>query len=279
MVGFYADFFWVGASPFDYVFEGHYFSRLGFISRASFVFGSSVLRVFLRSSLISFSGMFSAFRFMVASNSGSDHLPMSSRILAAGVSSPVSSALNVASSVRFVSYFRALTSTVVEIFLPALARRIRFLNCVAASVVPETFIFASVRVSIPLLRVHLSRSPSWTFTGAGSKTSHSGVTGPTTIGPVPVGGPATFPHSHGHLMHFGHKCPLGSVSPLFPASSGRSSSVSELIVTRMGGFSGVWTLFCWMSTHVPFWTPSSSVFSNRDWFSGSTVPAFLCVFS
>lgn len=99
---FYADFFWVGFSPFDYVFEWHYFSRLGFISRASFSLGSSVLRVFLRSSRISFIGMFSAFRFIVPWNSGSCHLPMSSRILAAGVSSPASSAWKFASSWMFV---------------------------------------------------------------------------------------------------------------------------------------------------------------------------------
>ena len=116
MVGVDADFFWLGSAPFDYVFEGHYLSRLGFISRASFSFGSSVLRVFLRSSRISFTGMFSAFRFIVPSNSGSDHLPMSSRILAAGVSSPASSALNVTSSSRFVCLFLALTLTVVAIF-------------------------------------------------------------------------------------------------------------------------------------------------------------------
>jgi len=102
VVGFYTYFFWVGSSPFDQVFEGHYFSRFGFISRASFMFGSSVLRVFLRSSRISFIVMFSAFRFIVPSNSGSCHLPMSSRIFAAGVSSPASSAEKFASSRMFV---------------------------------------------------------------------------------------------------------------------------------------------------------------------------------
>ena len=102
MKGLNADFFRASTVPFDYVFEGHYFSRLCFISRASFMFGSSVLRVFLRSSRISFIGMFSAFRFIVPSNSGSCHLPMSSRIFAAGVSSPASSAEKFASSRMFV---------------------------------------------------------------------------------------------------------------------------------------------------------------------------------
>jgi len=237
VVGFDTDFFWVGASPFDDVFEGHYFSRFGLISSASFVFGSSVLRVFLRSSLISFSGMFSAFRFMVASNSGSDHLPMSSRILAAGVSSPVSSALNVASSVRFVSYLRALTSTFVVIFLPALASRIRFLNCVAASVVPVTLIFASVIVSIPSRRVHFSRSSSCTFGGAGSNVSHSFCM--VSFVHVVIALPSGFlPHWHGHERHLGHRCPRGSVSPCLPASSGSSSFESELIITRLGRLSG-----------------------------------------
>jgi len=100
--GLDADFFWAGTVPFDYVFEGHYFSRLGLISRASLMFGSSVLRVFLSSSRISFIGMFSAFRFIVPLNSGSCHLPMSSRILAAGVSNPASSAVKFASNWMFV---------------------------------------------------------------------------------------------------------------------------------------------------------------------------------
>lgn len=103
MVGFDAYFFWVCSFPFDYVFEGHYFfTRLGFSSRLSFVFGSSVFSVFLSSSLSSFTGIFSAFSVSVPSNSGRDHLPMSSSIFAAGFSSPVSSALKVALSVRFV---------------------------------------------------------------------------------------------------------------------------------------------------------------------------------
>ena len=160
MKSFDADFFWASTVPFDYVFEGHYFSRLGFISRASFMFGSSVLRVFLRSSRISFIGIFSALRVIVPSNSGSDHLPMSSRILAAGVSSPASSALKVVSSVRFVWKIRALISTVVDIFLPAFDSRTRFRNCVAASVVPDTVILASVMFSIPSRRVHFSKSSS-----------------------------------------------------------------------------------------------------------------------
>jgi len=146
VVGFDAYFFWVCASPFDYVFEWHYFTRLGFSSRLSFVFGSSVFRVFLSRFRSSLTGISSAFSVSVPSNSGSDHLPMSSSILAAGVSSPVSSALKVASSVRFVWNVLALISTVVDIFLPAFARRIRFLNCVATSVEPDTFIFASVSV-------------------------------------------------------------------------------------------------------------------------------------
>ena len=279
MVGFDAYFFWVCSFPFDYVFEGHYFfTRLGFSSRLSFVFGSSVFSVFLSSSLSSFTGIFSAFSVSVPSNSGRDHLPMSSSILAAGFSSPVSSALKVAFSWRFVWNVLAWISTVVDIFLPAFARRIRFLNCVATSVEPDIFIFASVTVSIPSRRLHFSRSSIWIFGGCGSKVSHSFVIVSVVHG-ARVGSSVFFPHWHGHVRHFGHRCPLGSVSSRFPASPGSRSCESELIVTRVGVFSGAYTWSCWMSTHVPLFIPSSIVCSNRDWFSGRTIPAFLCMFS
>ena len=242
MVGFDAYFFWVFASPFDFVFEGHYFTRLGFSSRLSLVFGSSFM-VFFSSFCSSLTDILSAFSVSVPSNSGSDHLPMSSSILAAGVSSPVSSALKAASSVRLVWYVLAFISTVVDIFLPAFARRIRFLNCVATSVEPGTLIFASVSVSIPSRRLHLSRSSSWIFGGAGSKASHSfGIV--SVVHLVMVVSSGFFPHWHGHARQFGHRCPLGSVIPRFPASSGSSNCVSELIITRVGGFSGVYTFSC-----------------------------------
>lgn len=194
MVGFDAHFFWVCASPFDFVFEWHYFTRLGFSSRLSFVFGSSVLRVFLSRLRRSSTVILSALSVSVPANSGRDHLPMSSRILAAGVSSALSSlALKVASNVRFVWYVLALMSTVVDIFLPARARRMRFLNCVATSVEPETVIFASVMVLIPSRRLHLSRSSSWTFRGAGSKGSHSfGMV--SVVHGFRVGSSGVFPH-------------------------------------------------------------------------------------
>lgn len=193
MIGFDAYFFWVCSSPFDYVFEWHYFTCFGFSSRLSLVFKSSVFKVFLSRFRMSLTDILSAFSASVPSNSGSDHLPMSSRILAAGVSSPVSSALKVTSSVRFVWNVLALISTVVEIFLPAFARRIRFLNCVATSVEPVTFIFASVTVSIPSRRIHFSRSSSWTFGGAGSKVSHSFVMVSVVHG-ISVGSSGFFPH-------------------------------------------------------------------------------------
>lgn len=40
------------------------------------------------------------------------------------------------------------------------------------------------------------------------------------------------------MRHFGHRWPLGSVNSRLPASSGSSSCESELIVARVGGFSG-----------------------------------------
>lgn len=161
MVGFDAYFFWVCASPFDCVFEWHYFTRFGFSSRLSFVFRSLVFRVFLSRFRNSLTDILSAFSVSVPSNSGSDHLPMSSRILAAGVSNALSSlAMKVAYSVRFVWSVLALISTVVDIFLPAFARRIRFLNCVATSVEPDILILASVSVSIPSRRLHFSKSSS-----------------------------------------------------------------------------------------------------------------------
>ena len=279
MVGFDAYFFGVCALPFNFVFEWHYFTRLGFSSRLSFVFESSGFKVFFSSFCSSLTDILSAFNVSVPSNSGSDHLPMSSRIFAAGVSNALlSCAMKVASSVRFVSYILALISTVVDIFLPAFARRIRFLNCVATSVEPDTLIFASVSVSIPSRRLHFSRSSSWIFGGAGSKASHSfGIV--SVVHLVMVVSSGFFPHWHGHVRQFGHRCPLGSVIPRFPASSGSSNCVSELIITRVGGFSGAYTFSCWMSTPVPLFIPSSIVCSNRDWFSGSTIPVFLCMFS
>lgn len=82
-------------------------------------------------------------------------------------------------------------------FLPAFARRMRFRNCVAASVVPETLILASVIVSIPSRRVHFSRSSSWTFGGAGSNVSHSLVM-VSVVHVVMVVPSGFFPHWHGH---------------------------------------------------------------------------------
>ena len=85
----------------------------------------------------------------------------------------------------------------VVIFLPAFDSRTRFRNCVAASVVPETFILASVTASIPSRRVHFSKSSSWTFGGWGSKISHSFV----MVSVIQPGvGPSCgfFPHWHGH---------------------------------------------------------------------------------
>lgn len=164
------------------------------------------------------------------------------------------------------------------IFLPAFASRIRFRNCVAASVVPETVIFASVMFSIPSRRVHFSKSSSWIFGGVGSNVSHSLVMVSVVHG-VRVFSSGFFPHWHGHVWQFGHRCPRGSVSPCLPASSGSRSRESEPIVTRVGRFSGAYTLFCWIRTHVPLLMPSSSVCSNRDWFSGRTMPVFLWMFS
>lgn len=273
MVCFNCDFFWVCASPFDDVFEGHYFTCLGLSSRLSLVFGSSVFKV-LRSSLSSFIGIFSALSVICPSNSGSAHLPMSSSSLAAGVSSPVSSASKMQSSRRFVAMVRALTLTFVVKRLPALASRIRFLNWVATSVEPLTLIMASESMSMPSRLTHLSRSLSWVFGGAISKVSHSNGVGPTVI-PGPVWGASIFPHLHGHERQFLHKCPLGSVSSRLAASSGSSSWLSELIIARVGGFSGACNLFCWISIHVPRFTPSMMVCSNRDWLAGRTIPVFL----
>jgi len=116
------------------------------------------------------------------------------------------------------------------------------------------------------------------LTGAISKGSHSGrVTAPGT--PVIVVGSSIFPHLHGHERQFLHRCPRGSVSSRLAASSGSSSWASELIVARVGGLSGAWTLFCWMSIHVPRFTPSRMVCSNSDWLSGRTPPVFLWMFS
>ena len=166
----------------------------------------------------------------------------------------------------------------VIIFLPAFARRMRFRNWVATSVVPDTIIFASVMASIPSRRVHFSRSSSWTLGGAGSKVSHSFVI-VSAVHVVMPGPSGFFPHWHGHMWQFGHRCPRGSVIPCLPASSGNKSRESELIVTRDGKFSGAYVLSCWMRIHVPLLIPSSSVCSNRDWFSGRTMPVFLCMFS
>ena len=239
--------------------------------------GSSVFKV-LRSSLSSLIGIFSAFSVICPSNSGSVHLPMSSSSLAAGVSNPVSSASKMQSNRRFVSRARALTLTLVVKRLPALARRIRFLNWVATSVEPLTLTMASDSVSTPLRLTHLSRSLSCVVGGAISKSSHSGGGGAPVI-PTPVGGASIFPHLHGHERQFLHRCPLGSVSSRLAASSGISSCVSELIIARVGGFSGACTLFCWMSIHVPRFTPSRMVCSNSDWLSGRTPPVFLWMFS
>jgi len=243
------------------------------------MFWSSVFIVFLSSCFSSFIGMFSAFRFIVPSNSGSDHLAMSSRIFAAGFSSPLSSALKVASKVRFVWYVLALTSTVVDIFFPAFARRMRFRNCVAASVVPDIWIVASFIASMPSRLLHLSKSSSCIFGGAGSKISHPGLIGPggaiVEICSIDDG----LPHWHGHVKHLGHKCPRGSVRFRFPASSGNRSWASELIIAWVGGFSGAYTLFCWIRTHVPLFTPSIIVCSKRDWVSGMTTPGLLWMFS
>jgi len=147
----------VCSSPFDDVFEGHYFTCLGLSSSPSLVFGSSVFKV-LSSSLSSFTGIFSALSVICPSNSGSVHLPMSSRNFAAGLSSPVSSASKTQSSLRFVEMACAVTFTLVVIRLPALASRIRFLNCVATSVEPLILIIASDSVSMPSRLTHLSRS-------------------------------------------------------------------------------------------------------------------------
>jgi len=154
----------------------------------------------------------------------------------------------------------------------------RFRNCVAASVVPEIFIFASVMFSIPSRRLHFSRSSSWTFGGAGSNVSHSLVM-VSVVHVVMVVPSGFFPHWHGHEWQFGHRCPRGSVIPCLPASSGNKSRESELIVTRLGRFSGAYALSCWIRTHVPLLIPSSRVCSKRDWFSGKTMPVFLCMFS
>ena len=230
------------SSPFYDVFEWHYFTCLGLSSRLSLVFGSSVFKV-LRSSLSSFIGIFSAFSVICPSNSGSVHLPMSSSSLAAGVSSPVSSASNMQSSLRFVEMACAVTFTLVAIRLPALASLIRFLNWMATSVEPLTLIMASESVSMPSRLNHLSKSLSWVLTGAISKGSHSGLVGALGA-PVTVVGSSIFPHLHGHEKQFLHRCPRGSVSSRLAASSGNSSWVSELIMTRLGGFSGACTLFC-----------------------------------
>jgi len=200
------------------------------------VLGSSVFK-FLSSSLSSSTGIFSACNVTVPSNSGSAHLPMSSRSLAAGVPSAVSSASNVQSSVRLVWNMRALSLTLDSSRLPACASRMRFLNCVAISVVPLIFIMASDSVSIPSRFFHLSRSSSWMVGGAISKISHSGRVGTPGI-PGPVGGTSIFPHLHGHERQFLQRCPRGSVSSRRPASSGKSSWASELIMTLFGGFSG-----------------------------------------
>jgi len=277
VVCFNCDFFWVCASPFDDVFEGHYFTCLGLSSRPSLVFGSSVFKV-LRSSLSSFIGIFSALSVICPSNSGSAHLPMSSSSLAAGVSSPVSSASKMQSSRRFVAMARVVTLTLVAKRLPALASRIRFLNWVATSVEPRILIRASESMSMPSRLTHLSRSLSCVFGGAISKISHSGCVGALGTPGAPVG-ISIFPHLHGHERQFLHRCPRGSVSSRFAASPGSSSWASELIVARVGGFSGACTLFCWISIHVPRFTPSMMVCSNRDWLAGRTIPVFLWMFS
>ncbi len=113
----------------------------------------------------------------------------------------------------------------------------------ATSVEPDSLIFASVSVSIPSRRLHFSRSSSWTFGGAGSKSSHSfGMV--STVHGFRVDSSGFFPHWHGQVRHLEHKCPLGSVIPRFPASSGSSSCESELIIARVGGFSGAYTFSC-----------------------------------
>lgn len=238
-----------------------------------------MVRVFLSNSLSSLTGIFFASSVISPSNSGRSHLAMSSKIFDAGLSSPVSSASNVQSSWRFVWNTLAFILTFVETRFPALASLRRFRNCGTALVVPDILITALDNVSIPSRLIHLSRSSSWYLGCSISNISISGsLSRPVAQSSIVVISVFLL-HLHGHERHSLHRCPLGSVRLRLPASSGSKSCASELIIALEGGFSGAYTWPCWMRTHVPRFTPSIIVFSNRDWFSGSTTPVFLWMFS